>query len=218
MGISRLVRRHIFIEVTNKSVSDIPSLHCQTTPVLSPVVMVFSEAFLTISRKTLLRQGAFLNILQTFLSRIMQLLACQNVWTSLSGWYMHIPLWLWVYIIRVLILCVAQCRPRAFLVLKTKDPAFASCCLSIRLVILVSSRRVSHNNDVIMSAMASQITSLTIVYSIVYSGHKSKKTSKLCVTGLCAGNSPVIGEFPAQWAINAENIFTWWRHHVHRSR
>ena len=27
---------------------------------------------------------------------------------------------------------------------------------------------------------------------------RSKKTSKLCVTGLCAGNSPVAGEFPAQ--------------------
>ena len=27
---------------------------------------------------------------------------------------------------------------------------------------------------------------------------RSKKTSKFCVTGLCVGNSPVIGEFPAQ--------------------
>ena len=27
---------------------------------------------------------------------------------------------------------------------------------------------------------------------------RSKKTAKLCVTGLCAGNSPVTGEFPAQ--------------------
>ena len=33
---------------------------------------------------------------------------------------------------------------------------------------------------------------------------KSKKTSKLCVTGLCAGNSLVTGEFPAQRASNAE--------------
>ena len=35
---------------------------------------------------------------------------------------------------------------------------------------------------------------------------KSKKTSKLCVTGLCEGNSPVTGEFPAQRASNAENV------------
>ena len=41
----------------------------------------------------------------------------------------------------------------------------------------------------------------------------SKKTSKLRVTGLCAGNSPETGEFPAQMASNAENISIWWRHH-----
>ena len=55
-----------------------------------------------------------------------------------------------------------------------------------------------HYNDVIMSTMASQVTKLTIVYSTVYSRRRSKKTSKLRVTGLCAGNSPVTGEFPAQ--------------------
>ena len=33
-------------------------------------------------------------------------------------------------------------------------------------------------------------------------------------SGLCAGNSPVTGEFPAQMASNAENIFIWWRHHL----
>ena len=35
---------------------------------------------------------------------------------------------------------------------------------------------------------------------------RSKKTSKLRVTGLCAGNSPGTGEFPAQMASNAENV------------
>ena len=40
---------------------------------------------------------------------------------------------------------------------------------------------------------------------------RSKKTSKLCVAGLCAGNSPVTGEFPAQMASNAENVSIWWR-------
>ena len=42
---------------------------------------------------------------------------------------------------------------------------------------------------------------------------RSKKTSKLRVTGLCAGNSPVTGEFPAQRTSNAENVSIWWRHH-----
>ena len=43
---------------------------------------------------------------------------------------------------------------------------------------------------------------------------RSKKTSKLRVTGLCAGNSPGTGEFPAQMSSYAENVSIWWRHHV----
>ena len=43
---------------------------------------------------------------------------------------------------------------------------------------------------------------------------RSKKTSKLRVTGLCAGNSPGTGEFPAQMASNAENVFIRWRLHA----
>ena len=42
---------------------------------------------------------------------------------------------------------------------------------------------------------------------------RSKKTSKLGVTGLCAGNSPVTGEFHAQRACNAENVSIWLRLH-----
>ena len=41
----------------------------------------------------------------------------------------------------------------------------------------------------------------------------SKKTSKLRVTGLCAGNSPETGEFPAQMASIGESASIWWRHH-----
>ena len=72
-----------------------------------------------------------------------------------------------------------------------------------------------HYNDIIMSAMASQITSLTIVYSTTYSKHRSKKTSKLCITGLWVGNSPVTGEFPTQKASDTENVSKWWHHHVY---
>ena len=42
---------------------------------------------------------------------------------------------------------------------------------------------------------------------------RSKKASKLRVTSLCAGNSPVTGEFPAQMASNAEDVSIWWRHY-----
>ena len=47
---------------------------------------------------------------------------------------------------------------------------------------------------------------------------KSKKTSKLRVTGLCTGNSPVTGEFPAQRDSNAENVSIWLRHHENTRR
>ena len=65
-----------------------------------------------------------------------------------------------------------------------------------------------NNTDVIMSTMASIITSLTIVYSTVYSKYRPKKTSKLRVTGLCEGDSPV-----TQRASKAKNVSIWWRHH-----
>ena len=42
---------------------------------------------------------------------------------------------------------------------------------------------------------------------------RSKKTSKLRGTGLCVGNSPGTGEFPAPMASNAENVSIWWRNH-----
>ena len=44
--------------------------------------------------------------------------------------------------------------------------------------------------------------------------HRSKKISKLRVTGLCEGNSPVTGEFPTQRTSKAENVSMWLHHHV----
>ena len=63
-----------------------------------------------------------------------------------------------------------------------------------------------------MGAMASQITSLCLLNCLFR--RRSKKTAKLRVTGLTAGNSPVTGEFPAQKTSNAENVSIWWRHRV----
>ena len=42
---------------------------------------------------------------------------------------------------------------------------------------------------------------------------RSKNRSKLRVTVLCEGNSPVTSEFPAQRASNAEKVSIRWRHH-----
>ena len=49
-------------------------------------------------------------------------------------------------------------------------------------------------------------------------GHRWQKTSKLRVTDLCEGNSPVTGEFPAQMASNAKNVSIRWLHHGKRAR
>ena len=71
------------------------------------------------------------------------------------------------------------------------------------------SLRWRHNvyvcNDVIVGMMASEITSLTIVYSTVYAGADQRKHQRSA--------SPGIGEFPAQMASNSENVSIWCRHH-----
>ena len=71
-----------------------------------------------------------------------------------------------------------------------------------------------HYGDVIMGTMASQITSLIIVSSTVYSGGDQRKhqssASLAFVRGIHRG--PV--NSPAQMVNNAENVSIWWRHHV----
>ena len=63
-----------------------------------------------------------------------------------------------------------------------------------------------HYSGVIMSTMASQINRRLRCLLNRLLGTRSKKTSKLRVTGLCEGNSPLTGEFPSQRASNAENV------------
>ena len=61
--------------------------------------------------------------------------------------------------------------------------------------------------------MASQITSLTIVYSAIYSSGDQRKHQSSPSLAFFVGKSPVTGELPAQMASNAENVDIWWRHH-----
>ena len=65
-----------------------------------------------------------------------------------------------------------------------------------------------------MSAIASQITSLTIVYSNVYSGADQSEHQSSASLAFVWGIHRGTGEFPAQMASNAENVSIWWRHHV----
>ena len=74
----------------------------------------------------------------------------------------------------------------------------------------------AHYIDVIMTKMASQITNLTVVYSIVYSGADEKKHIKAPRHWPLWGEFTGTGEFPAQRASNAENVSIWWCHHAIR--
>ena len=61
-----------------------------------------------------------------------------------------------------------------------------------------------------MTTMASLITSLTVVYSILYSGADQRKHQSSASLAFVWG---ITGEFPAQRASYAENVSIWWRHH-----
>ena len=79
---------------------------------------------------------------------------------------------------------------------------------------------IIHYDDVIMGAMASQITSLTIVYSTIYSGADQRKhqssASLAFVRGIHRG--PV--NSPHKWPVTRKMfpfddvIMSWWRHQI----
>ena len=70
----------------------------------------------------------------------------------------------------------------------------------------------THYSDVIMSAMAFQITGASNVCSIVGSGADQRKHQSSA--SLAFVWWPVTGEFPEQRASNAENVSIWWRHYL----
>ena len=71
---------------------------------------------------------------------------------------------------------------------------------------------VKHYLDVIMTTMASQITSLTVVYWTVYSDADQRKHQSSASLAF-VWEITETGEFPAQRASYAENVSIWWRHH-----
>ena len=66
-----------------------------------------------------------------------------------------------------------------------------------------------HYGDVIMGVIASQITSLTVVYPTVYSDADKRKHQSSAPR-----HWPLWGEFTVQMASNVEIVYIWWRHHV----
>ena len=71
-----------------------------------------------------------------------------------------------------------------------------------------------HYNDVILSAKAAQITSVSIVFFNYLFRRRSKKTSKHPDTGICEGKSTGYRWFTSIRASNDKNGTIWWLHHV----
>ena len=69
----------------------------------------------------------------------------------------------------------------------------------------------THYGDVIMGAIASQITSLTIVYPTVYSDADQRKHIRSASLAFVRGIHR--GPVNSQMASNAVNVSIWWRHH-----
>ena len=63
-------------------------------------------------------------------------------------------------------------------------------CIKTRCLLSMCYIPMCHYGDVIMTTIASQITSLTVVYSIVYSGANQRKHQSSASLAFCAGNSP----------------------------
>ena len=63
-----------------------------------------------------------------------------------------------------------------------------------------------------MTTMASQKTSLTVVYSTIYSDADQRKHQSSASLAFVWGFTGT-GEFPAQMASNAKNVSIWWGHH-----
>ena len=71
----------------------------------------------------------------------------------------------------------------------------------------------SHYNDVIMDAIASQITSLTIVYSTVYSDADQRKHQSSASLAFVRGIHRWPVNSPHKWPVTRKNVSIWWCHH-----
>ena len=144
---------------------------------------------------------------------ICELLKCQNIWQKciqlITG-----GLW------KIIVISLLFCDLLVFYIANQWSCFVASLKLddnppgSLECLPTISARAPGlHYNDIIMGTMASQITSLRVVYSTVYSEADQRKhrssTSLAFVWGI---HRP--GEFPAQMASNAENGSIWWHHDI----
>ena len=70
-----------------------------------------------------------------------------------------------------------------------------------------------HYCDVIMNVMSSQITSLAIVYSTVYSDVDQRKHQSSASLTFVQGIHRWPVNSPHKWPVTRKNVSIWWRHH-----
>ena len=106
--------------------------------------------------------------------------------------------------------------------MSTVDLQNNSCDFVISYTVLFSLYDVHYNghmmsctlilyNDLIMGAMTSKITGVSMVCSTVCLGADQRKHQ--CSASLAFMNSQVTDEFPSQRTSNTENVSILWRHH-----
>ena len=71
-----------------------------------------------------------------------------------------------------------------------------------------------YNRDVIMGAIASQITSLTIVCTTVYSDGDKRKHQSSASLAFVRGIHRGQVNSPHKWPVTRKKVSIWWRHHV----
>ena len=71
-----------------------------------------------------------------------------------------------------------------------------------------------HYSDVIMGSIASQITSLKIVYSSVYSGADQRKHQSYAPLAFVRGIHRWPVNSPNKGPVTRKNASIWWRHHA----
>ena len=91
---------------------------------------------------------------------------------------------------------------------------FFCCSLITSLWTTTNLFRCNHYNDVIMSTMTSHITSLTIVYSTVYSGTDQRKHQSSASLTFVQWIHRWPVNSPHKWPVMQNLVSIWWRHHV----
>ena len=130
----------------------------------------------------------------------------------------------------ILCLCYFLAKSYGWIPNETIDWSYTSMCLDVSAgqfakwchednnLLLNITKFLPHYTDVIMGAIASQFTSLAIVYSTIYSDADQRKhqssQSLAFVWGIHRG--PV--NSPYKWPVTRKNVFIWWRHHEYYIR